>query len=57
MVRSNLLLAEFRAGETRTLAGWCGHRLRRRQVGWEIEAKQLNLLERDQSLRNPSLIF
>jgi len=57
MVRSNFLLSEFRAGETRLLAGWCGHRLRRRQVGWEIEAKQLNLVERDQSLRNPSLIF
>lgn len=57
MVRSNFLLCELRAGETRSLAGWCGHRLRRRQVGWEIEAKQINLLERDQSLRNPSLIF
>ena len=57
MVRSNLMLSEFRAGETRFLSGWCGHRLRRRQVGWEIEAKQINLLERDQSLRNPSLIF
>lgn len=57
MVRSNLLISEFRAGETRTLAAWCGHRLRRRQVGWEIEAKQLNLLERDQSLRNPSVLF
>jgi 3-phenylpropionate/cinnamic acid dioxygenase small subunit len=57
MVRSNLLLSEFRAGETRLLAGWCGHRLRRRQVGWEIEAKQLNLIERDQSLRNPSALF
>jgi 3-phenylpropionate/cinnamic acid dioxygenase small subunit len=57
MVRSNLLLSEFRAGETRLLSGWCGHRLRRRQVGWEIEAKQINLIERDQSLRNPSVLF
>ena len=57
MVRSNLLLSEFRAGETRLLPGWCAHRLRRRQVGWEIEAKQLNLLERDQALRNPSVLF
>ena len=57
MVRSNLLLSEFRAGETRLLSGWCGHRLRRRQVGWEIEAKQLNLIERDQSLRNPSALL
>jgi 3-phenylpropionate/cinnamic acid dioxygenase small subunit len=57
MVRSNFVLHEFRAGESRVLAGWCGHRLRRRQVGWEIEAKQVNLLERDQPLRNPSLLL
>ena len=53
MVRSNLLLSEFRAGETRTLAAWCAHRL----AGGKIEAKQINLLERDQSLRNPSVLF
>jgi benzoate/toluate 1,2-dioxygenase beta subunit len=57
MVRSNLLISEFRAGETRLLAAWCGHRLRRRQVGWEIEAKQLNLIDRDQHLRNPSILL
>jgi 3-phenylpropionate/cinnamic acid dioxygenase small subunit len=57
MVRSNFLLSELRAGEGRLLSGWCGHRLRRRQVGWEIEAKQLNLIDCDQSLRNPSLLF
>jgi len=53
MVRSNLLLNEFRAGESRTLAAWCAHRL----AGGKIEAKQINLLERDQSLRNPSVLF
>lgn len=53
MVRSNLLLAEFRAGETRFLAGWCAHRL----ASGAIEAKQINLLERDQALRNPSVLF
>jgi 3-phenylpropionate/cinnamic acid dioxygenase small subunit len=53
MVRSNLLLNEFRAGETRTLAAWCAHRL----AGGKIEAKQINLLERDQSLRNPSVLL
>ena len=53
MVRSNLLLTEFRAGETRTLAAWCAHRL----ASGKIEAKQINLLERDQSLRNPSALF
>jgi len=53
MVRSNLLLHEFRVGETRTLAAWCAHRL----AGGKIEAKQVNLLERDQSLRNPSILL
>jgi benzoate/toluate 1,2-dioxygenase beta subunit len=53
MARSNLLLNEFRAGETRTLAAWCAHRI----AGGKIEAKQINLLERDQSLRNPSVLF
>jgi benzoate/toluate 1,2-dioxygenase beta subunit len=53
MVRSNLLLNEFRAGETRTLAAWCAHRL----ADGKIEAKQINLLERDQSLRNPSALL
>jgi benzoate/toluate 1,2-dioxygenase beta subunit len=57
MARSNLLISEFRAGETRLIAAWCGHRLRRRQVGWEIEAKQLNLIDRDQPLRNPSILL
>ena len=51
------LVSEFRAGESRILSAWCAHRLRRRQVGWEIEAKQINLLERDQALRNPSALF
>jgi len=53
MVRSNLLLNEFRAGEARILAAWCAHRL----AGGKIEAKQVNLLERDQSLRNPSILL
>ena len=53
MVRSNLLLSEFRAGETRTLGAWCAHRL----ADGKIEAKQINLLERDQSLRNPSVLL
>ena len=43
----------FRAGETRLLAAWCAHRL----AGGRIEAKQLNLVDRDQSLRNPSVLL
>jgi len=53
MVRSNLLMTEFRAGETRLVAAWCAHRL----AGGRIEAKQINLIDRDQSLRNPSVLL
>ena len=54
MVRSNLLLAEFRAGESRLLAASCAYRLSAER---KIEAKQVNLIECDQNLRNPSLIL
>jgi len=53
MVRSNLLMTEFRAEETRMIAAWCAHRL----AGGRIEAKQINLIDRDQSLRNPSVLL
>jgi benzoate/toluate 1,2-dioxygenase beta subunit len=53
MVRSNLLMTEFRSGETRLIAAWCAHRL----AGGRIEAKQINLIDRDQSLRNPSVLL
>jgi benzoate/toluate 1,2-dioxygenase beta subunit len=58
MVRSNFLVSEFRDGETRSLAGWCGHRFARTQSdSWQINVKQVNLLECDQSLRNLSIIL
>jgi len=57
MVRSNFLINEFRAGEGRTLAGWCGHRLRRAGDSFKILVKQVNLMECDQNLRNPSIII
>jgi benzoate/toluate 1,2-dioxygenase beta subunit len=57
MVRSNFLVSEFWGDETRILSGWCGHRLRQRGARWEIVAKQVNLLECDQNLRNPSIIL
>lgn len=53
MVRSNLLMTEFRAGETRSIAAWCAHRI----AGGRIEAKQINLIDRDQALRNPSVLL
>jgi benzoate/toluate 1,2-dioxygenase beta subunit len=57
MVRSNFTIHEFRAGESQLLAGWCAHRLRRTAAGFEILVKQVNLLNCDQSLRNPSIII
>jgi benzoate/toluate 1,2-dioxygenase beta subunit len=57
MVRSVFLTTEIRAGDTRTLAGWCCHRLARSGGGWRILVKQVNLLNCDQNLRNPSFIL
>jgi 3-phenylpropionate/cinnamic acid dioxygenase small subunit len=57
MVRSTFLVAEFRAGETRTLSGWSCHRLAETTGGWQILVKQVNLIDCDQALRNPSVIL
>jgi 3-phenylpropionate/cinnamic acid dioxygenase small subunit len=55
MTRSSFLISEFHAGDYRTWAGWSGHRLRRADDGWEILVKQVNLIDYDQNLRNPSI--
>ncbi len=57
MLRSNFLISEFWGDETRILAGWAGHRVVRDGENWKIQAKQVNLLECDQSIRNPSIIL
>lgn len=57
LVRSNFLISDFRTGETRFWAGWCGHRLRLRDGSYEIEVRQVNLIDCDQNLRNPSIIL
>ena len=57
MLRSNFLINEFWGDETRQLSGWAGYRVLRREDGWKIQAKQVNLLECDQSIRNPSIIL
>jgi len=57
MVRSTFFMTEFRAGETRLWSGWCAHRLQRTAQGLRIEVKQLNLLNCDQNLPNPSALF
>ena len=57
MVRSNFSISEFWDGEIRVLAGWTGHRLRKIDGVWKISAKQVNLLNCDQCIRNPSIIL
>lgn len=57
MLRSNFLISEFWGDETRVLAGWAGHRVVREGSEWKIQAKQVNLLECDQCIRNPSIIL
>lgn len=57
MVRSNFLISEFWGDETRILTGWAGHRLTQREGQWLIEAKQINLIDCDQCLRNMSIIL
>ena len=57
MLRSNFLISEFWGDETRVLTGWAGHRTVREGGAWRIQAKQVNLIDCDQSIRNPSIIF
>jgi benzoate/toluate 1,2-dioxygenase beta subunit len=57
MLRSNFLISEFWGDETRLLSGWSGHRIIPKDDRWEIQAKQINLLECDQCIRNPSIIL
>ena len=57
MVRSNFAISEFWDGEIRMLAGWTGHRFRKIAGTWKISAKQINLLNCDQCIRNPSIIL
>ncbi len=57
MVRSNFLISEFWGDETRQLTGWAAYRVVRDLAGWKIQAKQVNLIECDQSIRNPSIIL
>jgi benzoate/toluate 1,2-dioxygenase beta subunit len=57
MVRSTFMISEFWAEEVRRWAGWCGHRLRQEEDGWEILVKQVNLIDCDRNIRNPSIIL
>jgi benzoate/toluate 1,2-dioxygenase beta subunit len=57
MVRSNFLISEFRVDGTRYLSGWCGHRLVQQDGQWLIAVRQVNLIDCDQNLRNPSIVL
>jgi 3-phenylpropionate/cinnamic acid dioxygenase small subunit len=57
MVRTTFAISEFWDGEIRVLAGWAGHRFRHIDGAWLISAKQVNLLNCDQCIRNPSIIL
>jgi 3-phenylpropionate/cinnamic acid dioxygenase small subunit len=57
MVRCNFLVCEFWDNETRILAGWAGYRMRFEAEDWKISAKQINLINCDQSIRNLSIIL
>jgi benzoate/toluate 1,2-dioxygenase beta subunit len=57
MVRSSFVVNELRAGDTRRLAGWYGHRVAEHDTQWRIAVKQVNLIDCDQNLRNPSVIL
>jgi 3-phenylpropionate/cinnamic acid dioxygenase small subunit len=57
MLRSNFMISEFWGNETRLLTGWAGHRLVREGDVWKIQAKQVNLIDCDQAIRNPSIVF
>ena len=57
MVRSNFLTTEFQVGDKRVYTGWTGHRVRETGDGLEILVKQVNLIDCDQNLRNPSIVL
>ena len=57
MVRSNFLISEFRVDGTRFLSGWCGHRFIENTHSWQIRVRQVNLIDCDQNLRNPSIVL
>ena len=57
MVRSNFLISEFRVDGTRFLSGWCGHRFVQRADRWQIHVRQVNLIDCDRNLHNPSIVL
>jgi len=56
MVRSNFLTSEFRVDGTRFLSGWCGHRFVENANGWQIQVRQVNLIDCDRNLSKPRMV-
>ena len=50
-------LSEFRVDGTRFLSGWCGHCLVCENDVWLIRVRQVNLIDCDRNLRNPSIVL
>src|SRR5215813_11376771 len=57
MVRSNFLISEFRPDGVRFLSGFSGHRFVADRGRWLIAVRQVNLIDCDQNLRNPSIVI
>ena len=57
MLRSNFIINEFWDNEIRQLVGWCGYDMQNIDGRWLIRAKQINLINCDRCIRNPSIIL
>ena len=57
MVRSNFLISEFRVDGTRNLVGLVRPSLRRERRTLADAVRQVNLIDCDQNLRNPSIVI
>jgi len=56
-IRSNFAIHEFRKGIHRTLVGWYGHSLRKKEGAWKIVRKQINLIDPEQGHENMTLML
>ncbi len=57
MLRSAFQTTELQGHDARVWSGWSAHRIVDRGATFEILVKQVNLINYDQNLRNPSIIF
>jgi hypothetical protein len=48
------LINEFRVDGTRFLSGWCGHRFVQIADRWEIQVRQVNLIDCDSFYSEPA---